>query len=176
MKNNFSPLSIRDTETQHESRATPPRMSMRCRDNFMAEALKWAKIAFEKNEVPVGAVIVENGKIIASAHNYNITLADPTAHAEILALRAAAKTKNSARLDDCDLYVTLEPCSMCASAIALARIRRVYYGASDKKFGAVENGAQIFSSSSCFHKPEIYSGIREEESKELMVKFFKTRR
>ena len=144
--------------------------------NFMEEALAQAKLAFKKDEVPVGAVIVENGKIIASAHNYNLHLKDPTAHAEILALRCAAKIKNSSRLDDCDLYVTLEPCAMCASAIALARIRRVYYAASDKKFGAVENGAKIFSSSSCFHKPEIYSGIQEEDAKELLIKFFKSKR
>lgn len=143
---------------------------------FIEEALIQAKIAFEKDEVPIGAIIVENGKIISAAHNQNLYLKDPTAHAEILALREAARIKNSARLDGCDLYVTLEPCAMCASAIALARIRRVYYAASDKKFGAVENGARIFNSSSCFHKPEIYSGISEEESKELMVKFFKTKR
>lgn len=146
------------------------------KNNFMNEALNQAKIAFEKDEVPVGAVIVENGKIIATAHNNNLQLKDPTAHAEILALRQAAKIKNSARLDDCDLYVTLEPCSMCASAISLARIRRVYYAASDEKFGAVEQGAKIFSSSSCHHRPEIYSGISEEESKNILIKFFKSKR
>jgi tRNA(adenine34) deaminase len=146
------------------------------KNNFIEEALRQAKIAFEKDEVPVGAVIVENGKIIAATHNQNLYLKDPTAHAEILALREAAKIKNSPRLDECDLYVTLEPCAMCASAIALARIRRVYYAASDQKFGAVENGAQIFSSSSCFHRPEIYSGIAEEDAKELMIKFFKSKR
>ncbi len=144
--------------------------------NFMEEALAQAKLAFEEDEVPVGAVIVENGKIIAARHNYNLHLKDPTAHAEILALRQAAEFLDSARLDDCDLYVTLEPCSMCASAIALARIRRVYYAASDQKFGAVENGAKIFSSSSCHHKPEIYSGICEEAAKELLVKFFRSKR
>ncbi len=146
------------------------------KNNFIAEALRQAKIAFEKDEVPVGAVIVENGKIIAATYNQNLHLNDPTAHAEILVLREAAKIKNSARLDGCDLYVTLEPCAMCAAAIALARIRRVYYAASDTKFGAVENGAQIFSSSSCHHRPEIYSGIGDEESRELLVKFFKARR
>ena len=142
----------------------------------MKEALKQAKIAFEKDEVPVGAVIVENGKIITTSHNQNLILKDPTAHAEILVMREAAKIKDSARLDGCDLYVTLEPCAMCASAIALARIRRVYYAASDIKFGAVENGARIFSSTSCHHKPEIYSGISEEESKELMQSFFRNKR
>ena len=146
------------------------------KNNFMQEALKQAKIAFEKDEVPVGAVIVENGKIIATSHNQNLILKDPTAHAEILVMREAAKIKDSARLDGCDLYVTLEPCAMCASAIALARIRRIYYAVSDVKFGAVENGARIFSSTSCHHKPEIYSGISEEESKELMQSFFRNKR
>lgn len=142
----------------------------------MAEALNQAKFAFEKDEVPVGAVIVENGKIIAAAHNYNLHLNDPTAHAEILALRQAAEIKKSSRLDDCDLYVTLEPCSMCASAISLARIRRIYYAVSDEKFGAVENGARIFSSPSCHHRPEIYSNINEEKAKNLLVKFFRNKR
>jgi len=146
------------------------------KNNFMEEALKQAKIAFKKDEVPVGAVIVENGKIIATSHNQNLILKDPTAHAEILVMREAAKIKDSPRLDGCDLYVTLEPCAMCASAIALARIRRVYYAASDIKFGAVENGARIFSSTSCHHKPEIYSRISEEESKELMQSFFRNKR
>jgi tRNA(adenine34) deaminase len=146
------------------------------KNNFMKEALKQARIAFEKDEVPVGAAIVENGKIIAKSHNQNLILKDPTAHAEILVMREAAKIKDSARLDGCDLYVTLEPCAMCASAIALARIRRIYYAASDVKFGAVENGARIFSSTSCHHKPEIYSGISEEESRELMQSFFRNKR
>ena len=146
------------------------------KSNFMEEALKQARIAFKKDEVPVGAVIVENGKIIATSHNQNLILKDPTAHAEILVMRKAANIKDSARLDGCDLYVTLEPCAMCASAIALARIRRIYYAASDIKFGAVENGARIFSSTSCHHKPEIYSGISEEESKELMQSFFRNKR
>ncbi len=146
------------------------------KNNFMEEALKQARIAFEKDEVPVGAVIVENGKIIATSHNQNLILKDPTAHAEILVMRKAAKIKDSARLDGCDLYVTLEPCAMCASTIALARIKRVYYAASDIKFGAVENGVRIFSSASCHHKPEIYSGISEEESKKLMQSFFRNKR
>jgi tRNA(adenine34) deaminase len=143
---------------------------------FMEAAFEQAKISFQKDEVPVGAIIVENQRIIASAHNCNLTKKDPTAHAEILALRQAAEIKNTARLDNCDLYVTLEPCAMCAAAISLARIRRVYYAASDEKFGAVENGARIFSSSSCFHRPEIYSGIGAEESKKLMQAFFRSKR
>lgn len=142
----------------------------------MEKALDQARLAYVADEVPVGAIIVDNGKIIASSHNQNRSLKDPTAHAEILVLREAAKNKDSSRLDNCDLYVTLEPCAMCASAIALARIRRIYYAASDQKFGAVENGARIFSSSSCHHKPEIYSGIHEEESKNLMQSFFKDKR
>ena len=143
---------------------------------FMEEALKQAQLAFEKDEVPVGAVIVENGKIIAMSHNGNRTLNDPTAHAEILALREAAKIKNSSRLDECDLYVTLEPCAMCAAAIALSRIRRVYFAASDKKFGAVENNIGFFNSSACHHQPEVYTGINEEESTNLLKDFFKKKR
>lgn len=142
----------------------------------MDAALAQARLAFEKDEVPVGAVVVENGKIISSAHNCNLTKKDPTAHAEILTLRQASEIKGTSRLDDCDLYVTLEPCAMCAAAISLSRIRRIYYAASDKKFGAVENGARIFSSSSCHHQPEIYSGISEEESKKLLQDFFRMKR
>lgn len=142
----------------------------------MRLALDQAKIAFENNEVPVGAVIVENGEIIATAHNQNIFLNDPTAHAEILVLREAAKIKNQHRLDGCDLYVTLEPCAMCAAAISLAKIRRVYYAISDEKFGAVENGARIFHSKSCHHFPEIYSGFCEDESRNLLQNFFKSKR
>lgn len=143
---------------------------------FMEAALKQAKLAFEKDEVPVGAVIVENGEIIAAAHNFNLLAKDPTAHAEINVLRMAAEKKNVHRLDNCDLYVTLEPCTMCAAAISLARIRRVYYAASDQKFGAVENGVRFFNNSSCQHRPDVYSGIYEEESKKLLRDFFSARR
>lgn len=142
----------------------------------MEQALLEAQKAFDQDEVPVGAVIVQNGNIIARAHNINISSTDPTAHAEIVALRKAAKINQTSRLDDCDLYVTLEPCSMCASAISLARIRRVYYAASDIKFGAVENGARIFNSSSCHHKPDVYSGMFEEEGKSILQKFFRSKR
>jgi tRNA(adenine34) deaminase len=144
--------------------------------DFMRLALEQAKIAAVNNEVPIGAILVENNQIISQAYNQNLSLSDPTAHAEILALRQAALVKSSSRLDGCDLYVTLEPCSMCASAISLARIRRVYYAISDPKFGAVENGARIFHSSSCFHKPEIYSGFHEKESRELLQEFFQKKR
>ena len=144
--------------------------------DFMKIALDEAKKAFAVDEVPVGAVIVENDEIIATAHNQNLTICDPTAHAEIVALRMASLAKNSARLDGCDIYVTLEPCSMCAAALSLARIRRIYYAVSDAKFGSIENGARIFNSSSCHHKPEVYSGFYEEDSRDLLKKFFKNKR
>ena len=143
---------------------------------FMSQAMMEAKIAFENDEVPVGAIIVENNKIIARAYNQNIATHDPTAHAEILALRLAAANKKSARLDGCDLYVTLEPCPMCAFAISLSRIKRIYYAASDKKFGGVENGPKVFNSSSCHHKPEIYSNVAPSEVEALMKSFFKQKR
>lgn len=145
-------------------------------NQFMLAALKQAEIAFSKNEVPVGCVIIEKEKVIAASYNQNISLNDPTAHAEILALRQAALLKNSHRLDDCDLYVTLEPCVMCVAAISLSRIRRIYYSLSDKKFGAIENGIRFFSLKSSYHKPEIYSGFSEQKSKELLVDFFKLKR
>ncbi len=145
-------------------------------NKFMAAALDQARIAAKKDEVPIGAVIVCNQEIIAASHNQNRELSDPTAHAEILALREAAAKKNSPRLDDCDLYITLEPCTMCAAAISLARIRNVFYACGDSKFGAVENGANFFNSKSCHHKPEIYSGINEEESRGLLQEFFTKKR
>ena len=143
---------------------------------FIAEALNQAKIAFEQGEVPVGAVIVKDNKIIASAYNQNIALQDATAHAEILAIRKANKILQSHRLDDCDLYVSLEPCPMCAAAISLARIKRLYYAASDAKSGGVENGAKIFNHKQCHHKPEIYSGIGAVESEKLLKEFFSQKR
>jgi len=142
----------------------------------MAEALRQAQIAANKDEVPVGALVVLEGKIIAAAHNQNRESVDPTAHAEIIALRMASITKNSSRLDDCDLYVTLEPCAMCAAAISLARIRNVFYACSDAKFGAVENGVKFFNSKSCYHKPEVYSGIAEDEAKKMLQDFFEKKR
>ncbi len=142
----------------------------------MEAALLQARIAFAKDEVPVGAVVVENGEIIAASYNQNRDNVDPTAHAEIVALRKAALKKGSARLDGCDLYVTLEPCAMCAAAISLARVKNVYYACADEKFGAVENGVKFFGSASCFHRPEVYSGIGEAESRELLREFFKNLR
>lgn len=144
-------------------------------NKFMLAALEQAKIAAQRDEVPVGAAVVKDGSIISQEHNKNIELNDPTAHAEILAMRAAAKILKTSRLDDCDLYVTLEPCAMCSSAISLARVRRVYYGASDPKFGAIENG-QMFGFSKCYHRPEIYSGFMEKDSSDILKKFFRNKR
>ncbi len=141
-------------------------------NKFIDVAIKEAKIAFDNNEVPVGAVIVRNNQIIAQAHNSNIAYCDPSAHAEILVIRDAAKKLSQKFLNDCDLYVTLEPCLMCAAAISMARIRRLYYSLADSKFGAYESG-KFFKSQSCYNRPEIYSGFSSEESKALLKKFFK---
>ncbi|MFT6106192.1 MAG: tRNA(Arg) A34 adenosine deaminase TadA [Rickettsiales bacterium] len=143
---------------------------------FIIKALEQAKIAFNLGEVPVGAIVVCNNKIIASAHNQNISLNDPTAHAEILALRQACKILKNHRLDECDLYVSLEPCTMCAGAISHARIRRIYYSASDPKSGGVENGAKVFSHPQCHHKPEIYGQIGAKDSEDLLKEFFSAKR
>lgn len=144
--------------------------------NFMDEALEIAVAAARAGEVPVGAVIVRGDEIIARADNRTLREHDPSAHAEVLAIRAAAKSLNTERLSDCDLYVTLEPCTMCAAAISFARIRRLYYGAVDPKGGAVESGVRFFSSPTCHHKPEVYGGIQEARSAELLRGFFKERR
>lgn len=144
--------------------------------NFMDEALEIAVAAARAGEVPVGAVIVRGGKIIARADNRTLREHDPSAHAEVLAIRAAAKSLKTERLSDCDLYVTLEPCTMCAAAISFARIRRLYYGAVDPKGGAVESGVRFFSSPTCHHKPEVYGGIQEARAAELLRGFFKERR
>jgi tRNA(adenine34) deaminase len=144
---------------------------------FMQLALAQAQKAASAGEVPVGAVIVgPDGKLLASTHNLVETNQDPTAHAELLALRSACEILKSPRLADCDLYVTLEPCAMCAQAIAFARIRRLYFGASDPKGGGVEHGARIFSQPTCHHKPEVYGGIGEAESALLLKNFFQNRR
>jgi tRNA(Arg) A34 adenosine deaminase TadA len=126
--------------------------------------------------VPVGAAIAKDGRVIAAAGNRTLEDRDPTAHAEMLALRAAAKAIGSERLIDCDLYVTLEPCAMCAGAISFARIRRLYFAADDPKGGAVEHGPRFFAQPTCHHAPEVYGGIRESEAAELLRGFFKTRR
>lgn len=142
----------------------------------MQLALDQARLASRAGEVPVGAVIVHNHKIIASAYNLTETRNDPTAHAELLAIRSACETIGNARLTDCDMYVTLEPCAMCAAAISFARIRRLYFGAYDPKGGAVENGGRFFSQATCHHTPEVYGGINETECGELLKEFFKERR
>ncbi|NBX03818.1 MAG: nucleoside deaminase [Alphaproteobacteria bacterium] len=140
-------------------------------------ALEQARLAAACGEVPVGAVVVNAaGVILARAHNLTETDKDPCAHAEILAIRAACKELDDERLTGCDLYVTLEPCPMCAQAISFARIRRVYFGAYDVKGGGVENGARIFAQSSCHHTPEVYGGMHESECSALLKDFFKARR
>jgi len=143
----------------------------------MATALEYAKKAADCGEVPVGAVLVgPDGAIIATAHNMTESWNDPTAHAEILVIREAARVWKSPRLAGCDLYVTLEPCAMCAAAISFARIRRVYFGAYDPKGGGVEHGGRFFSQTTCHHAPEIVGGIMETESAGLLKTFFEQRR
>jgi len=135
-----------------------------------------ARAAAAIGEVPVGAVVVRDGKVLAIAHNQPRRLHDPTAHAEILAIRAACAALGSERLTGCDLYVTLEPCPMCAGAISFARIRRLYYGAADPKGGGVEHGPRVFDQPTCHHAPEVYGGFREREAAALLRDFFAQRR
>lgn len=142
----------------------------------MQRALDEARAAANVGEVPIGAVIVKDGKIIAAAHNLPRTLCDPTAHAEVLAIRAAAAALGNERLDDCDLWVSLEPCAMCAGAIVHARIARVYYAASDPKGGAVAHGPRVFDQPTCLHRPDVYSGMGEDQAAALLRAFFQARR
>jgi tRNA(adenine34) deaminase len=145
--------------------------------SFMSEALVQARAAADRGEVPVGAVIVDGvGQVIASAGNRTRELNDPTAHAEVLAIRAACSALGVERLPSCDLYVTLEPCPMCAAAISNARIGRLYYGASDPKSGGIEQGPRVFSHTQCHHAPEVYDGIDAGASGDLLKAFFKGRR
>jgi tRNA(adenine34) deaminase len=144
--------------------------------SFMDLALAEARAAGEAGEVPVGAVLVRDGAVIARDGNRTLIDHDPTAHAEMLVIRQAAAKLGTERLIDCDLYVTLEPCPMCAAAISFARIRRFYYGAADPKGGAVESGVRYFSSPTCHHRPEIYGGIGEMEAGKLLKNFFRQRR
>ncbi len=144
--------------------------------SFMDLALKTAEQAGKAGEVPIGCVIVRHGEVIATAGNRTLTDHDPTAHAELLAIRQAAELIGSERLIDCDLYVTLEPCTMCAGAISLARLRRLYYGAADPKGGAVESGVRFFAQATCHHRPEIYSAVGEREAAALLQEFFRARR
>jgi tRNA(adenine34) deaminase len=142
----------------------------------MDDALADARAARDAGEVPVGCVIVREGAVLARASNRTLRDRDPTAHAEMLAIRAASSALGSERLTDCDLYVTLEPCAMCTAAISFARIRRLYYGAADPKGGAVESGVRFFSSPTCHHRPEVYSGIGESDAAALLKVFFRERR
>lgn len=135
-----------------------------------------ARQAASEGEVPVGAAVVKDGVVVAVAHNRPRALRDPTAHAEILAIRAACQALDDERLSGCDLYVTLEPCAMCAAAIAFARIRRLYFSAADPKGGAVENGPRFFNQPTCHHSPEVYGGLREGEAADLLRAFFAERR
>ena len=139
-------------------------------------ALEQARAAQAAGEVPIGCVIVRENALIASAFNRTVMDRDPTAHAELLAIRAAAAALGSERLGDCDLYVTLEPCAMCAAAMSFARIRRLYYGAVDRKGGAVESGVQFFAAATCHHRPEVYGGLSATEAAALLTDFFRARR
>lgn len=144
--------------------------------SFMELALAEARDAGERGEVPVGAVMVKSDEVIGRAHNRMVELKDPTAHAELLAIRQACEVLGQERLAACDLYVTLEPCAMCAGAISFARIRRLYYGAADPKGGAVEHGPCFFAQGTCHHAPEVYGGIDELRAAELLRTFFAERR
>ncbi|WP_430256068.1 nucleoside deaminase [Neorhizobium sp. DAR64872/K0K18] len=145
-------------------------------DGFMDAALAEARFAAAKDEVPVGAVLVLDGEIIARSGNLTRTENDVTAHAEIAVIRAATGLLGQERLSGADLYVTLEPCTMCAAAISFARIRRLYYGAGDPKGGAVENGVRFFAQPSCHHAPDVYSGLGEREAADILTGFFRSRR
>ncbi len=142
----------------------------------MSCAFLEAKAAFARGEVPIGAVIARDGEILARAGNRTLEDNDPTAHAEILAIRSACRALGSQRLTGCDLYVTLEPCAMCAAAISFARVRRLYWAASDPKGGAVEHGPRFFAQPTCHHAPELYGGLRESEAADLLREFFALRR
>ena len=156
--------------------AVPPPRSAWPLPPAMEAALRQARAAAVAGEVPVGAVVCRAGRVIASAHNAPRAMRDPTAHAEILAIRAAARALGCERLDGCELWVTLEPCAMCAGAIVHARIDRLYYAAPDPKGGAVEHGARVFAQPRCLHRPEVYAGIGEEAAATLLRGFFAERR
>src|SRR3977135_32913 len=171
---NAKPIST-FAEAASSSRFVPMIRGMTA-PSFMDLALKTAENAAKAGEVPIGCVIVRDYEVIATAGNRTLTERDPTAHAEILAIRQAAEAVGTERLVDCDLYVTLEPCTMCAAAISFARLRRLYYGAPDPKGGAVESGVRFFASPTCHHVPEVYSSVGESEAAILLREFFKTRR
>jgi tRNA(adenine34) deaminase len=161
----------KDVDGRHKTLARTQPMT-----SFMDIALDEARGAGGRGEVPVGCVLVRGDEVIARAGNRTLAERDPTAHAEMIAIRDAAHRLGSERLDNCDLYVTLEPCAMCAAALSFARIRRLYYGASDPKGGAVENGVKFFTSANCHHRPEIYGGLSEAAAGDLLRQFFKERR
>lgn len=144
--------------------------------SYMGHALEEARAAADRGEVPVGAVIVRNGVVLAATGNRTRELNDPTAHAEILAIRAACASEGAERLIGADLYVTLEPCPMCAAAISAARIARLYYGAGDPKSGGVAQGARVFDHPQCHHVPEVYDGLGEKEASAILKTFFARRR
>jgi tRNA(adenine34) deaminase len=144
--------------------------------SYMQTALDEARAAQARGEVPVGCVIVRGGEVVARAGNRTLADKDPTAHAELLAIRQAAAALGSERLIDCDLYVTLEPCTMCAAAMSFARIRRLYFGAADPKGGAVEHGVRFFAQPTCHHRPDVYGGINESDAAALLKDFFRERR
>lgn len=141
-------------------------------NNFMLQAFEQAKLAYDIGEVPVGAVVVHQGQVIAKGHNLVEIQTNPVAHAELLVIQEAAKLLGDVRLDSCDLYVTLEPCAMCAQAISHARIQRLYFGAFDPKSGGVDHGARIFSHATCHFKPDVYGGIQEDACRQLLQSFF----
>jgi tRNA(adenine34) deaminase len=147
------------------------------RPHFMALALEEAHAASDRGEVPVGSVVVSSeGEVLARAGNRTLAMRDPTAHAEMLAIREACARLGSERLNGCDLYVTLEPCAMCAAAISFARLRRLYFGAADAKGGAVEHGPRLFAQPTCHHAPEVIGGLNESEAAALLKDFFAARR
>lgn len=147
-------------------------------NNHMIEAFHQAELALNRGEVPVGAVLVEPNtkKILSADGNRTIELKDPSAHAEMLVIRKGCQVQGSERLEGCDLYVTIEPCPMCAAAISFARIRRLYFGAEDEKMGGVMNGPRIFTSTSCHHQPEVFDGIGAGRAKKIMQEFFRQKR
>jgi len=144
--------------------------------SLMDLALEQARAAAAAGEVPIGCVIARDGRVVAQAGNRTVAEHDPTAHCEMVAIRAASRALGCERLTDCDLYVTLEPCAMCAGALSLARIRRLYYAAPDPKGGAVDNGVRFFASATCHHRPEVYAGIGEAQAAALLKDFFRERR
>ena len=145
-------------------------------NRHMQRALEEARAAGERGEVPIGAVVVADGEVVAAAGNRTRELNDVTAHAEILAIREASSKLSAERLSGADLYVTLEPCAMCAAAISFARIKRLYYGADDEKGGGVDHGGRFYSQSTCHHRPEVYSGIAAQDASTILKAFFETKR